>query len=348
MAEKPLKLVPVEARPFNAETPMQALAEPLTPIHLFYVRNHFQVPRIKAETWRLAVDGAVMRPHQMSLKDLQSFPERTVTVTMECAGNGRTRMVPVPSGTPWACGAVGSASFTGTPLHLLLERAGLRSEAVEVVFAGADLGEVEPGRTEVFARSLPLALARQPDVLVAWGMNGEPLLPEHGHPLRLVVPRWYGMASVKWLVTISVLPEPFKGYFQRERYVYSGESGTPEATPVTLMRVRAVIGRPADGAELAPGRVEVAGTAWSGAGPIARVEMSVDDGHSWAEAELGTALSTYAATPWRFLWLPSSPGKYALVARATDDAGNTQPPGPVWNAYGYGNNVVHRVRVAVR
>lgn len=348
MADELLKPVPIEETPFNAETPMQALEESLTPPHLFYVRNHFDLPHIDAETWRLTIDGVVERPLELSMEDLRSFPERTVTVTMECAGNGRTRMSPVPSGTPWAFGAVGSARFSGLPLNVLLDGAGLRPDAIQVLFEGADRGRVEPGRTVAFARGLPLEAARHPDVLLAWGMNGRPLLPEHGFPLRLVVPRWYGMASVKWLVRISARSAPFEGYFQRERYVYSGESETPEATPVTLARVRAVIGRPVDGAELTVGPTEVAGTAWSGAGPIARVGISVDDGRSWSEAQLGAALSPYAAIPWRFLWHPPGPGEYTVTARATDRAGNTQPLEPVWNAYGYGNNVVHRVGVTVR
>ena len=348
MAEESLKLVPVEATPFNAETPMPALAEVLTPSDLFYVRNHFDLPQIDEAGWRLTVDGEVDRPLELSMEDLRSLAARTVAVTMECAGNGRTRMSPVPSGTPWAFGAVGSARFSGIPLYLVLDRAGVRPGAIEVAFEGADRGEVEPGRVESFARSLSLSAARHPEVLLAWGMNGQPLAPEHGFPLRLVVPRWYGMASVKWLVGLRVLSEPFGGYFQRRRYVYSGEEGTPEAAPVTLMRVRAVIGRPVDGAELAPGPTEVAGTAWSGVAPIRRVEVSVDAGRSWTEAQLGSPLSPYAALAWRFLWVSSGPGEHTVMARATDGAGNMQPLQPVWNVYGYGNNVVHSVRVTVR
>lgn len=337
----------LEANPLNAETPMEVLTEPLTPNHLFYVRNHFEMPRIDTGTWRVAVDGAVEHPLELSLMDLQRLPERTVTVTMECAGNGRSRMVPVPPGTPWADGAVSTAQFTGAPLHLVLDQARLRAQALEVVFEGADHGQVRPGRVMPFARSLPLEVARHPDTLLARAMNGEPLLPDHGFPLRLVVPRWFGMASVKWLVKISVLSSHFEGYFQREQYVYVGEHGTQDGTPVTFMRVRAVIGRPADGAQLRLGPVEVAGTAWSGVASIAKVGVSSDEGRSWAEAKLGTPSSPYASTPWRFHWVPPGPGVYTLTAQASDGAGNVQPFDPVWNAHGYGNNVVHRVRVEV-
>lgn len=351
MDEKAWKLVLVEERPFNAEAPLAALAEPLTPTRLFYVRNHFDVPHIDVNSWRLTIGGAVGAPLAYSLNDLQRLAERTVIVTLECAGNGRTAMTPTPSGTPWGLGAVSSARFTGTPLHLLLDQAQLQAAAGELLFTGADQGEVEPGRRVPFARSLPLAVARQPDTLLAWAMNGEPLLPEHGFPLRLIVPRWYGVASVKWLLDVSLLAAPFKGYFQGERYIFVGERGTPlsaaTGTPVTAMRVRAVIAQPADGARLGLGPVELQGIAWSGVAPISRVDVSVDDGQSWTAAELGTPLSPYAAAPWRFLWLPPMAGAHTLMARATDEAGNTQPLEPLWNAHGYGNNGVRPVHVTV-
>ncbi len=342
------KLIPVEERPFNAEAPVGELAEPITPTSLFYVRNHFDVPRIDATTWRLTVDGAVGHPLALSLEDIQGLPETTEIVTLECAGNGRKQMSPVPPGTPWGYGAVSTASFTGTPLSAILEKAWLNADASEVLFIGADKGEVEPGRLEPFARSLSLDVASHADTLLAWAMNGKPLTPDHGFPLRVILPRWYGVASVKWLVRISALPSSFSGYFQKERYVYTGEQGTPDGTPVGLMRVRAVIAEPSDGAELPMGPLEIAGTAWSGSGKINRVQVSADEGHSWTDAKLSLAPSPYAATPWRFRWVPKSRGTYTLVVRATDTAGNAQPLEPVWNAHGYGNNVAHRVRITVR
>lgn len=342
------KLITIQESPFNAETPMEALAEPLIPSSLFYVRNHFHMIQINAENWRLFVDGMVKHPLELSLKDLHSLPEHSVIVTLECAGNGRAQMNPQPGGTAWFYGAVSTAKFTGIPLHLILDQAGLNPTAVEVLFVGADQGEVETGRIEPFARSLPLNQACHPDTLLAWATNDQPLPPEHGFPLRLVVPQWYGMASVKWLIKTTVLSEPFKGYFQKERYLYVGEHGTPNNTPVTLMRVRAVIGRPneCEIVDLRP--VEVVGIAWSGVSAIKRVEISTDAGHSWAEAELEVAPSSYATTPWHFLWMPPCSGTYILMARATDSAGNTQPLNSIWNAYGYGNNVVQSVRVTVR
>jgi DMSO/TMAO reductase YedYZ molybdopterin-dependent catalytic subunit len=340
------RLVPVETRPFNAETPLDALAEPLTPTDSFYVRNHFDVPTLDEREFRLRVGGLVRRPLELSLEELRGFPERSVVATLECAGNGRALMAPPPKGTPWRFGAVSTARFTGTSLHNVLEKArGLLPAAVEVLFAGADRGEVSPGRAVTFERSLPPEVALRQDVLLAWQMNGEPLAPDHGRPLRLVVPGWYGVASVKWLVEISGIDRPFDGYYQREKYVYEGEPGTPDGEPVAAMRVRAAIAQPADGEKLATGPVQVTGTAWSGAGTVARVEVSSDGGRTWAEAALGTADSVYAAAPWRFTWIPPAPGDYVLVARATDSAGNIQPLEPVWNSHGYGNNVAQRVKV---
>ncbi len=347
MSNQRCRLVELEAQPYNAEAPLQALAELITPTPLFYIRNHFDQPSIDPSRWRLTVDGWVEHPREVSLDEVQRLPERTVLVTMECAGNGRALMAPAPTGTPWAYGAVSTARFTGTPLCLLLDDVRLRQGVTEVIFVGADHGEVAPGRTVPFARSLPVAAACHPDTLLAWAMNGEPLTREHGFPLRLVVPRWYGVASVKWLTRISAQTEPFEGHFQTERYVYMSERRIPDGMPVTLMRVRSIIARPTDGAHLRFEPVEVAGAAWSGMGSISRVDLSVDGGHSWTAAELGTSPSPYAATPWRLLWTPLKPGTYPLLARATDSTGNSQPLEPIWNTHGYGNNVAHRIRVIV-
>jgi DMSO/TMAO reductase YedYZ molybdopterin-dependent catalytic subunit len=337
--------VPVQDRPFNAETPLEALLEPLTPAELVYVRNHFDVPEADAERWRLRVGGTVEHPRELSLEELQALPRHDVTLTLECAGNGRKLMDPLPPGVPWGLGAVSTVRFTGTPLSALLERAGLRPGTVEVVFTGADRGEAEPGRTVAFARSLPVEEALHPDTLLAWEMNGQPLPPDHGHPLRLVVPQMYGMASVKWLTRIEAVSHPFDGYYQDHyRYETPGEEKAPR---VTRMRVRALIATPADGAEV-EGSVEVRGIAWSGEAPVTRVEVSCDGGGSWAEAELGTAPSAYVAALWRLRWTPPGPGAYTLLARATDAAGNTQPLDPLPNVRGYGNNSVQRVRVTSR
>ncbi len=346
MAEGP-KLVPVQTDPFNAETPIQALSEPITPTPLVYVRNHFNVPKIDPRAWRLAIDGMVDKPLRLSLADLQSLPRRKMVVTLECAGNGRTLIAPVPPGTPWRLGAVSTIRVTGTSLHHVLERAKIKRGATEVLFVGADKGEVKEQQIEPFARSLRLEVARNPDILLVWSLNDKRLPLQHGYPVRLLVPNWYGMASVKWLVRVSVLSRPFEGYFQRENYVYEGERGTRGSRPVTLMRTRSLIYWPTDGSEHPLGRIKMLGIAWSGHGSISHVEVSANKGKSWNAADLATPLSAHSATPWHFVWNPSNKGAYEIIVRATDDAGNTQPLQPVWNKRGFGNNVVERIRVTL-
>lgn len=346
MTERRLRTL--EERPLNAEIPLEELAEPGQGT-LHYVRNHFDVPELDPAAWRLAVDGAVERPLSLDLDEVTGLPSRTLTVTLECAGNGRVFMSPTPEGTPWGHGAVSTAEFTGTPLRAVLERASLDTAAEEILFVGADRGEPEGEEGPVpFARSLPRATAVGSDVLLAWAMDGEPLPPVHGRPLRLVVPGWYAMASVKWLVRISALTEPFRGPFQARDYVYRGEEGTPDGTPVTTARVRALVGTPKEGEEVGRGGCTVRGAAWSGHGDVVRVEVSDDGGRTWHEAELGEPSSPHAAVSWRYQWRPSREGAHELLARATDSAGHTQPLEPRWNEGGYGNNSVQRVRVRVR
>jgi len=342
-----MPLVTVEENPYNAETPLADLNRGITPTDLFFVRSHFDVPTLDPASYRLTLDGDGPSPMGFSLRDLKAFPPREVTVTLECAGNGRTRLDPPVPGVRWAYGAAGTARFAGTSLSCLLDRAGAGGGAVEVLFVGADRGEVEPGRVVSFQRSLPLPVARHPDTILAWEMNGEPLTRLHGSPLRLVVPRWYAVASVKWLTHVRLLREPFRGHYQDEKYVYEKEAGTPDGTPVTTLRARAIIASPGDGEHLPHGALRVAGMAWSGVAPVQCVEVSVDGGRTWQEATLGAPLSEHAWTPWQRPWSPSSPGDYLLMARATDAAGHTQPLESSWNAQGYGNNVVQQVRVKV-
>lgn len=347
MRSLPDSLIVRERDPLNAETRLGILASGITPAHDFYIRSHLPLPSPATASWRLVVEGVVEKRLVLSLDELRRLPIRTVTMTMECAGNGRASLLRKVEGVPWAYGAAGTAEFTGVPLPRLLERARVGAAAVEILFAGEDRGEVEPGKEAAFERSLPMEAAQNEDVLVAWAMNGEALAPDHGFPLRLVVPGWYGMASVKWLTRISASRTPFAGYYQMQRYVYTGEPGLADGTPVTKTRVRSLITSPADGATLDGSTVEITGTAWSGEGPVRRVEVSTDGGEAWTEAHLQPTAHAYAATTWRLAWSPQSPGPHTLVARATDGSGKTQPLEPVWNVYGYGNNAVQRVQVAV-
>jgi DMSO/TMAO reductase YedYZ molybdopterin-dependent catalytic subunit len=343
-----LPLITVEEHPFNAETPLRELSRAITPTDSFYVRSHFDIPSLDPSTYRLDLEGAVRTPLKLSLAEIQAFPARQLTATLECAGNGRVRLEPPVPGVRWGFGATSTAQFSGISLRQLLDRSGVLASGVDVLFIGADRGEVEPGRTVAFERSLPLGMAQQEDTLLAWEMNGEPLTRAHGAPLRLVVPHWYAVASVKWLTRIRILTHAFEGHYQTEKYLYEEESGTPDGAPVTQMRVRAIIAHPGESETLPCSPIDICGMAWAGGASIHKVEVSVDGGISWREAQLGMRPSEHSWVPWRLTWSPSSPGPCVIVARATDSLGKTQPLEQSWNAQGYGNNIAHRVRVLVR
>lgn len=347
MANQSLQLVPVTEDPYNAETPLSALLEDVTPLDLVYVRNHFHVPQLDVTKWSLAVNGAVASPISISYAEIQELSTKTLTVALECAGNGRKIMDPVPRGTAWGYGAVSIVEFTGTPVSYVLRKAGIADGVVEVAFHGADRGEVEPSRIEHFVRSLPLEVALNSDTLLVWKINGQPLTPQHGFPVRLVVPGWYGMASVKWLRQVTVLTEPYSGFFQNEHYVYLDEEGTPQGDPVRRMRARSLIVSPGDGAVLRNREVEVVGIAWSGHGAIAQVEVSVDGGAHWWAAELDPPTAPYGVQQWRYEWRPELPGSRTLVSRAIDLLGNSQPASQRRNRLGYGNNGPHAIVVSV-
>lgn len=342
------ELVTVKAQPYNAEAPHAGLAEPITPTARFYVRSNFAVPRIDARTHRVAVGGAVERAFDLGLDELRALGTRTVATTMECAGNNRLSLVPLPTGEPWLGGAVSTASWTGVPLRAVLERAGLREGVREILVTGADRGKPKDHPSEIsFARSLPLEKAMDADTLLAFEMNGEPLPPDHGAPLRLVVPSWYGMAGVKWVARVDALTEPFTGYYQKSRYIYDYDDGN-EPPPVTTMRVKAIVVSPMPGAEVPAGPVTVRGQAWSGVGEVVKVEVAIDGGDSWQEATLLDPVSPYAWRAWELTWQASDPGRHVLRARATDSRGNTQPDVARWNRYGYGSNAVQPTIVYVK
>jgi sulfane dehydrogenase subunit SoxC len=335
----------------NHGLPLEALAYDITPVGLHYLLIHYDIPVVDPASWRLGVGGRVRRERSLSLDELRSRPAVTLTVTMECAGNGRAQLSPRPLSQPWLLEAVGTAEWTGTPLLGLLEEAGVDEGAVEVLFRGADRG-VEGGEEQQFERSLPLGEALREEVLLAYAMNGQPLPPQHGFPLRLVVPGWYGMTSVKWLDRITVLERPFEGYQQARGYRLRQ---TPDegGEPVSRMLPRSLMVPPGipDFATrermLEPGPCSVRGRAWSGFGPVERVEVSSDGGASWSEARLGGQASSWAWRAWDWDWDPREPGVYELCCRATDSAGNRQPLEPPWNLGGYANNEVQRVPVVV-
>lgn len=340
-------LVTVKAQPFNAEAPQASLAEAITPTACFYVRSNFAAPQIDARTHRIVVGGAVERPFDLGLDELRALGTRTVATTMECAGNNRVALLPLPTGEPWLGGAVSTASWTGTPLRALLERAGLQPDVREILATGADRGTPKDHPSEIsFARALPLEKALDPDTLLAFEMNGKPLPPDHGAPLRLVVPAWYGMAGVKWVARIDALTQPFAGYYQRSRYIFDYDDGD-EPAPVTTMRVKAIVVSPMPGEVVQAGPVTVRGRAWSGDGEIVKVEVALDGGDTWKEATLLDAVSPYAWRAWECSWQAADPGRHVLRVRATDSHGNTQPDVAPWNRHGYGSNAVQATVVYV-
>ena len=333
----------VREAPLCAETPARWLSWSLTPAPSVYVRSNFAPPLLDP-SHVIHVGGAVQSPTAMAVSDLAALPQRHVTVTMECAGNGRLGMDPVPSGEPWRYGAVSTTTWSGVSLRTLLARVHPAPDVVEWVGYGADAGPRDDATGLVpFARSLPVADALHPDTIVATHMAGVPLSVDHGAPARLIVPGWYGMASVKWLTRLEALTTPFTGYFQQQRYVYD-EQGT--ITPVRRARVKSMITSPVDGGRCAR-TVTVQGWAWSGAGAIARVELAVNDAPIWIDAALGTPASAYAWTPFEAELMLPDVATATIRSRATDSAGHTQPERIAWNRLGYGNNGIRGVVVAV-
>ena len=335
----------------NHGMPLEALRLDVTPIGLHYLLTHYDIPVVDSGTWRLEVSGAVERALSLSLDELRARPAVELAVTMECAGNGRAHVEPHVVSQPWLLEAVGTARWRGTPLAALLEDAGVRDGAVEVLFTGLDRG-VEGGEEQDYARSLPLAEALRDDVLLAYEANGQPLPPQHGFPLRLLVPGWYGMTSVKWLARVDVLEEPFDGYQQRHSYRFRQEEDEA-GEPVRRIQVRALMVPPGIPEFLTRSRVAAAGEhvlegrAWSGEAPVAGVEVSTDGGATWSEAELAPeSLGRFAWRGWRFTWT-ADPGEHELCCRARDEAGSVQPLDPPWNVGGYANNAVQRIPVTV-
>jgi DMSO/TMAO reductase YedYZ molybdopterin-dependent catalytic subunit len=347
MKDQALELQAVTHDPFNAETPFPALKKTLTETDLFYIRNHFDVPRINAAQHQLKLNGAIDNPLEISIDKLKTFGASNKLVVMECAGNGRTRMTPSISGTPWNLGAVSQAEFTGTSLRNLLIETRPSNDAVEVKFTGADKGKIHTGEIKSYARSLPFDVAMHPDTMLVWEMNGQPLTDQHGFPLRLKVPGWYGMASVKWLQEITVLTQPFEGFFQSQEYVYVGEEGTFDNTPVTSMRVRSIILEPESGTKLEEDQIQITGIAWTGVGEITKIDLSFDEGQSWVATKLRPADSGYGMTRWEYVWRPDRKGTITIIARAYDSKGNEQPLESRWNKGGYGNNVSHRITISI-
>ena len=332
----------------NRGMPLEALRHELTPPGLHYLLIHFDIPAADEAAWRLQFHGLFRNPLSLSLADIKRFPPITLRVTLECAGNGRGQLAPRYPSVPWLEEGVSTADWTGVPLATLLKQSSVEQNAEEIVFHGADRG-FDAGVEHNFARSLAATDALRSEVLVAYAMNGQPLPPQHGAPLRLVVPRWYGMASVKWLQSIEAIDRPFDG-FQQARGYHFRRRADEKGEPCSLMRVNSLLAPPGipdfypRRRVVEAGEVALCGRAWSGSGPIERVEWAVDG--EWRDARLDPA-KDLCWRGWRAAWA-ATPGEHELACRATDQAGNVQPLEAPWDLSGFGNNGVQRVRVTVR
>ena len=333
----------------NRGMPLEGLRYPITPTGMHYLLVHFDIPEVDVAKWRLKVGGLVSNPQSLTLEELKQRSATTIPVTMECAGNGRALLSPRPISQPWQVEAIGTAEWTGTPLRGVLEEAGFASAAAEVLFTGLDRG-IQGGEVQYYQRSLTVPSATRPEVLLAYAMNGDPLQPQHGHPLRLLVPGWYGMASVKWLDSIEVIGEPFRGY-QMTSYRYAQAEDDPGA-PVDRIQVRALMAPPGIPDFMTrtrlveAGPVTLTGRAWAGSLAVSRVEVSEDGGTSWEDAQLEEPVSSYAWMGWSYVW-HARPGRHTLCVRATDADGRTQPLHQPWNFQGMRNNMAQRIAVIV-
>jgi DMSO/TMAO reductase YedYZ molybdopterin-dependent catalytic subunit len=322
-----------QREPDNFEFPFATLNNFLTPNEQFYVRTHFDIPHIDSNRWKLRIEGAVRKPVEISYQDLRAMPSVTLTALLECSGNSRVFLKPPQTSIRWELGGVSNAEWTGVRLSDVLSLAGVEDHVVEVILEGADKGEFHepdpktPG-TIPYARSLPIGKARRPEVVLAYRMNAQELPPEHGFPVRAVIPGWYGMASVKWLTRIIATERPFDGYFQTFMYtIWERRHGLPTLIPVSDIAVKAEIARPVAREVISTrSTYRVIGAAWAGESDVTKVEFSADGGRSWDTTRLIDHAVPYTWRFWEYEWrTPTQRSNVTLMARATDSSGRTQP-----------------------
>jgi DMSO/TMAO reductase YedYZ molybdopterin-dependent catalytic subunit len=350
----PVGLIIRQRMPRNLETPFDQADSYLTPTRLFYVRSHFAAPTVDLASYRLRIDGAVRTPWSLTYQELRDMPSQTRVALLECAGNSRVFLVPPAKGVQWELGAVGNAEWTGVPLAALLERAGVEDDACDIVLQGADRGvpseEPVPPGPIAYARSLPRDKALQRDVLIAYQMNGHDLPQDHGYPVRAIVPGHYGMASVKWLTSVHAVRKPFQGYWQTSDYGYWDHvNGQPVRRALSEVHVKSEIARPRVYETLVPNQVYVIfGAAWAGETDVTEIAVSTDSGDTWVAAEFLDPVQRHAWRRWKRDWLtPAKPGRYTLLARATDANGNVQPDQHDANFGGYAVNHALPIEVFV-
>jgi sulfite oxidase len=337
-------------KPEDLEMPLDGFLQAITPIDMFYVRSHHYTPSVDADTFSLKVTGEVGTALSLALKDIKKLPRIELVGVMECAGNGRSFYTPHLPGLQWSHGGVGNARWAGVRLADVLKRANIKPSAKHIMFDGAD---VPVGTMPKFQRSIPVKKALDPDTMLAFEMNGQPLPLSHGAPLRVVVPGWGGDCWVKWLTGIQVLDKEFEGFFMKTGYRHPGKGVPPGSTvdpalmkPVESVRVKSVIATPKDNMILTQGSSRIAGAAWSGEVPLAKVEVSTDGGRAWAPARLTSSNGRWGWQTWDFAW-NATPGSYKIMSRATDASGYSQPLDQEWNPSGYLWNVIQTVRAEV-
>ena len=337
--------------PLVAGANLNELDQELTPTGQFFVRNHFPMPDVDLDSWALKVEGHGGRTVYLDQHILRDMPTIEMDCLLECAGNSRAAIQPPIEGLLWDHGAVGAASWKGVPLCAVLQKAGDLGSTTDIPLEGADRGAGDGMSGEAaYAMSIPLKKVLDLNTILAYEMNGEPLLPEHGSPLRAIVPGWYGMTSVKWLQRVSLLTKPHEGFGQSDYYVYLQEGAANGAQPqrVTAMAVKSLITWPTRGLTLSPGKHTIRGMAWSGEGSISKVEVSVNNGETWLPAQVGKTKSSYAWQKWEFVWEAGQAGHFLVRARATDKNGRIQPIRAYWNFRGFANNAIHAVPVTVK
>lgn len=336
--------------PENQETPIQFLKTDIIDDKLFFRRNHFDYPTLSYSNYWLPINGKVSTPILFSMKDILKLPSKTIQVVLECSGDKRSLFEPKVFGEQWGKGAISQGYWKGVPLQTLLEFSGIKEGAKEVIVEGYDFGErTDLNKVYTYTRSLPLKKALHPDTIIAYEYNNKPIPFKHGFPLRLIVPQWYAMASVKWIKQISVIDRDFTGPFQTIDYVYyPNKENNKDAFPVTTINVNSTIQKPLDKEILNTGMHVVKGIAWTGKGYVTKLEISVDGGNTWLNARLEPIKNTgFGWQSWSYEWTISKKGEYMIMSRAIDSYGHTQPSIAFWNRKGYGYNAIDKITVKV-
>lgn len=338
-------------KPENQETPIHFLDHWQTPLSYFYRRNHFAYPFLDLQNYWLYIDCGEEYPLQsLHYYDILKMPPKSLIIPLECAGNKRAHFTPKVFGEQWEEGAISQGKWTGVSLKDILEKAGLPKNTKEIIFTGADIGKkANISKRVPFERSLPLEKALHPDTLIAYKCNDKTLSFKHGFPFRLIVPNWYGMASVKWLTHIKAIDHHFKGPFQTDDYMYyPHKNNDRDPFPVNSLNVNSIIQQPLHLSILKTGTHEIKGIAWTGNGRITVVELSFDNGVTWNNAILKKLPNQkYAWCNWFYQWTVEKNGEYTVYARAKDSSGRVQPVTPFWNRKGYGYNAISKIKVKI-